>query len=45
VFVHYPTLDDSCVCNLFIEYDFDFFEKIWVMVIMNIFYSMIAKGI
>lgn len=39
-----PILGDSCVCNLFIEYDFDFFEKYMGYGYMSIFYSMVVKG-
>ncbi len=44
MFVHYPILDDSCACNLFIEYDFYFFEIYMAYRYMNIFYSMVTKG-
>jgi len=46
VFVHYPILRGSCLCNLFIEYDFDFFEKYsYGYGYVNIIYSKVAKGL
>jgi hypothetical protein len=44
VFVNYPIIGDSCVCNLFIKYDFEFFEIYMGYGYMSIFYSMVVKG-
>jgi len=44
VFIHYPNFHDSCVSNLFIEYDFDFFEINMGYGYMNIFYSWLWRG-